>query len=173
MNSSFQIHSYWAQNKWVTILWSYSRLCYDYDTDFNQNSTLVCILYWNGEGNQFWFASCFELICWDCNIVWWLGSRFRSNISNISIKKCTFHYKWFNGVRLSWGQIKISELPEKICSKTQTKGNTEYQVMMIITEILDHISMRRNVDGLLELISLWNWLHQSIMCQNKSQIFSV
>ena len=113
MNSNFQIHSYWAQNKWVTILWSYSRLCYDYDTDFNQNSTLVCILYWNGEGNQFWFASCFELICWDCNIVWWLGSRFRSNISNISIKKCTFHYKWFNGVRLSWGQIKISELPEK------------------------------------------------------------
>ena len=112
---------------------------------------------------------CFDFIC---NIVLWLGYWFCSDISDHSIKKCTFTYKWFNGVQRSRGQIKISELPEKICSKTQTKGNTEYQVMMIITEILDHISMRRNVDGLLELISLWNWLHQSIMCQNKSQIFS-
>lgn len=48
------------------------------------------------------------------NIECWFGLWFCSNISDISIKKCTLHYKWFNGVQLSWGQIKISDFLKKL-----------------------------------------------------------
>ena len=38
-------------------------------------------------------------------------------LRNMTKKKCTFPYKWFNGVQHSWGQIKISGLPEKIAAE--------------------------------------------------------
>ena len=38
-------------------------------------------------------------------------------LTNMTKKKCTFPYKWFNGVQHSWGQIKISGLPEKIAAE--------------------------------------------------------